>query len=92
MNHTHHNHKKPVNKAILGPSLVIYAVATALTWKDIKTRPSDEIWGTKKLWYIASGANLFGSIAYWVLGRDKTVHTKIVDKVQSKIDNKLNRK
>ncbi len=92
MKHQHIGHGIPVNKIVLGPSLLAYVIATTLTWKDLRTQPENKIWGTKKFWYVASGANLLGSIGYWLVGRDKSVHSKMFEKVEDKIVNKVGRK
>jgi len=41
----------------------------ALTWRDIRNRPAEEIRGSKRLWRIISTINPGNSIAYWLVGR-----------------------
>jgi len=41
----------------------------ALTWRDIRNRPAEEIRGSKRLWRIISTINPGNSVAYWLVGR-----------------------
>ena len=41
----------------------------ALTWRDIRNRPAEEIRGSKWLWRVISTINPGNSFAYWLVGR-----------------------
>jgi hypothetical protein len=41
----------------------------ALTWRDLRRRPADEIRGSKRFWRIISTINPGNSVAYWLVGR-----------------------
>jgi hypothetical protein len=41
----------------------------ALTWRDLRRRPAEEIRGSKRLWRIISTINPGNSVAYWLVGR-----------------------
>jgi len=41
----------------------------ALTWRDIRNRPAEEIRGSKWLWRVISTINPGNSVAYWLVGR-----------------------
>jgi hypothetical protein len=49
--------------------LPFHLVVTALTWRDLKNRPDEQVWGNKRLWRWASALNTLGSVAYWLVGR-----------------------
>jgi len=49
--------------------LVAHTAITALTWRDLQSRPAEQVRGSKKLWRVASAANTIGSIAYLAIGR-----------------------
>ena len=53
------------------PILVVHAAITALTWRDLRRRPADQVRGSKKLWRAASAMNTVGSLAYLVIGRKR---------------------
>ena len=44
-------------------------VLAALTWRDLRHRPADEIRGSKWFWRIISTINPGNSVAYWLVGR-----------------------
>ena len=54
-------------------ALVVLVLAevglAALTWRDIRNRPAEEIRGSKRLWRIISTVNPGNSVAYWLVGR-----------------------
>jgi hypothetical protein len=41
----------------------------ALTWRDLRDRPAEEIRGSKRFWRIISTINPGNSVAYWLVGR-----------------------
>ena len=41
----------------------------ALTWRDLRRRPAEQIRGSKRLWRIISTINPGNSVAYWLVGR-----------------------
>jgi hypothetical protein len=49
--------------------LPFHILVTAVTWRDLKRRPSSQVRGSKRLWRIVSAANTLGSLAYLVIGR-----------------------
>jgi hypothetical protein len=57
------------NKRVIPPFVVFHLLVAALTWRDIRRRPPEQIRGSKTVWRIASGANTLGSVAYWLFGR-----------------------
>ena len=54
------------------PILAVHAAITALTWRDLRRRPADEIRGSKKLWRVVSAMNTGGSLAYLTVGRKRS--------------------
>jgi len=54
-------------------ALVVLVLAevglAALTWRDIRNRPAEEIRGSKRLWRVISTINPGNSVAYWLVGR-----------------------
>jgi hypothetical protein len=48
--------------------LVVWAIVTPFTWRDLRRRSPDQIRGSKWMWRVAS-SNLTGSIAYFLFGR-----------------------
>jgi hypothetical protein len=51
-------------------SLVLAEVGlAALTWRDLRRRPAEEIRGSKRFWRIISTINPGNSVAYWLVGR-----------------------
>jgi hypothetical protein len=61
--------KSKPNKLLLVAIGVAHLGITALTWRDVRNRPTEQIRGSKKLWRVLSAANTVGSGAYWVAGR-----------------------
>ena len=61
--------KKPVNKPVLGLGIAVHLAAVVVTWRDIASRPTERIRGTKWAWRLASALNTIGSVAYWLVGR-----------------------
>jgi hypothetical protein len=57
------------NKLVLAIAAVVHVTVTALTWRDLRSRPAGEVRGNKKLWWMASAVNTTGSAAYWLFGR-----------------------
>ncbi|HEX9065232.1 MAG TPA: hypothetical protein VF843_08990 [Streptosporangiaceae bacterium] len=57
------------NKYVLAAIVAVEVVIAALTFRDLKRRPQDEIRGSKKFWRVASLINPGNSIAYWLVGR-----------------------
>ncbi len=63
----------PMERSSLGKQLSIILAAhlavTSLTWWDLYRRAPQQVRGSKRGWRIASGANTFGSAAYYLVGR-----------------------
>ncbi len=55
--------------AVLSYLAVVHVPVTILTWRDLKTRPDDQVRGKKAIWRLASAVNTTGSLAYWLIGR-----------------------
>lgn len=49
-------------------ALVLWAVVTPFTWRDLERRTPEQVRGRKWMWRLAS-ANLTGSVAYFLVGR-----------------------
>ncbi len=62
--------RKDVRRVI--PVLVAHAAITALTWRDLRRRPEDQVRGSKRLWRVASAMNTVGSVAYLAVGRKRS--------------------
>lgn len=57
-------------KRIALVALVLAEVGlAALTWRDLRHRPADQIRGNKRFWRVISLINPGNSIAYWLVGR-----------------------
>jgi hypothetical protein len=57
-------------KRIALTALVLAEVGlAALTWRDIRRRPAEQIRGSKLFWRIISTINPGNSVAYWLVGR-----------------------
>jgi hypothetical protein len=54
-------------------ALLLFAIGhitvTALTWRDIKRRPTEQIRGGKLVWRVLTALNTGNSVVYWLLGR-----------------------
>jgi hypothetical protein len=48
-----------------------HLAVTAFTWHDLRTRPSEQVRGSKRVWRVASGANTLGSLLYFMIGRKR---------------------
>ena len=57
------------NKVVLATVFVVHVMVTALTWRDLRSRPAGQVRGPKNLWRVASALNTSGSAAYWLFGR-----------------------
>ena len=62
--------RKP-NPKLIAAILVGHAAVAALTWRDLRNRPDDQVRGKKKWWRIASAANSSNSLLYLLFGRKK---------------------
>ena len=62
--------RKDVRRVI--PVLVAHAAITALTWRDLRRRPEDQVRGSKRLWRVASAMNTVGSVVYLAVGRKRS--------------------
>jgi len=57
------------NKLVLAVVGVVHLTVMTLTWRDLRSRPADQVRGNKKIWRVASALNTTGSAAYWLFGR-----------------------
>jgi len=60
--------RKP-NKSVLAVFAVLHAVVVALTWRDIASRPAEQIRGNKNFWRVVSALNTGNAAVYWLVGR-----------------------
>ncbi|HUZ52326.1 MAG TPA: hypothetical protein VMU94_07330 [Streptosporangiaceae bacterium] len=44
----------------------------ALTWRDIRSRPPEQIRGAKKFWLVVSALNMGNAAIYWLVGRRRS--------------------
>jgi hypothetical protein len=51
---------------------VAHLVVTTLVWRDLRRRTDDQVRGSKRIWRIASAANMSNSIAYVLIGRTRS--------------------
>jgi hypothetical protein len=61
------------NKLVLAVVGVVHLTVMTLTWRDLRSRPADQVRGNKMIWRLASALNTTGSAAYWLFGR-RRVH------------------
>ena len=57
------------NKQVLVAVAIVHSTVATLTWRDLRSRPPEQVRGSKTVWRTASAMNTLGSVAYWVLGR-----------------------
>jgi hypothetical protein len=48
---------------------VVHIAVVALTWRDIRNRPAEQIRSSKKFWLVLSALNAANAAAYWLVGR-----------------------
>ena len=48
-----------------------HLAVTAFTWRDLSRRAPEQVCGSKRFWYVGSGANTLGSLLYFTLGRKR---------------------
>ncbi|HJX79027.1 PLD nuclease N-terminal domain-containing protein [Glutamicibacter sp.] len=58
--------------AIIAITELTLMIATLL---DLRKRPAEQVKGPKILWTLASAINIFGPIAYFLVGRRKQPNT-----------------
>lgn len=46
-----------------------HLVVTTLVWRDLRRRTDDQVRGSKRIWRIASMANMSNSVVYVLIGR-----------------------
>jgi hypothetical protein len=51
---------------------VAHVVVTTLVWRDLRRRTDDQVRGSKRLWRIASMANMSNSVVYVLIGRKRS--------------------
>ncbi len=57
------------SKPALAAVAVVHVAVTVLTWRDLRSRTTGQVRGSKRIWRTASALNTLGSVAYWLLGR-----------------------
>ncbi len=60
--------RKP-NKYVLAAFTVVHVVVVTLTWRDIRSRPDEQVRGNKKFWRFFSALNTANAAVYWLVGR-----------------------
>ncbi|WP_295627589.1 PLDc N-terminal domain-containing protein [uncultured Corynebacterium sp.] len=55
----------------VGSAIAAELAAKVGMWRDLATRPADQVRGPKWLWFILSFVNTFGPGAYYAFGRKK---------------------
>jgi hypothetical protein len=63
----------PKKARLVVAAVAVQAAVAAVTIRDINHRPKEAVRGPKMLWRLVGGANTLGSVAYWVLGRKRSV-------------------
>jgi hypothetical protein len=48
---------------------VAHLVVTSLVWRDLRRLTDDQVRGPKRMWRIASAANMSNSVVYLLIGR-----------------------
>ncbi len=56
--------------------LAVHLVVMSAVWRDIGSRPAEQIRGSKRLWRIATAANSANSVLYLLFGRKRAVRTR----------------
>ena len=67
--------KHKPNKYVLGALVAVEVIIAALTFRDLKRRPDEEVRGSKRFWRVISLVNPGNSIAYWLFGRRRNTTT-----------------
>jgi hypothetical protein len=67
--------RKRPNPVVIAAILAGHVAVTALTWRDLRHRPDDQVRGSKKWWRVASAANSANSLIYVLIGRRRTDQT-----------------
>ena len=60
--------RKP-NKYVIVALAVVHVVVVTLTWRDIRSRPPEQVRGAKKFWLVVSSLNMGNAAIYWLVGR-----------------------
>jgi hypothetical protein len=60
--------RKPT-KPVLVAIAAVQMASALLAWRDLSTRPDNEVRGSKKFWRIFVLLNPGNSLAYWIVGR-----------------------
>jgi hypothetical protein len=66
------------SKVVLAAAAVVRVMVTALTWRDLRSRPAGEVRGPRNLWRVRSALNTSGSAAYWLFGRRRPALTGVL--------------
>jgi hypothetical protein len=51
---------------------VAHLIVTSLVWRDLRRRTDDQVRGSKRIWRVASAANMSNSLAYVLIGRKRS--------------------
>jgi hypothetical protein len=60
---------RKLSPARLAGILAVHVAIASFTWRDLRSRSTDEVRGSKRLWRVASALNTLGSMAYFLVGR-----------------------
>jgi hypothetical protein len=64
--------KRKPSPGLLAAILAAHLTVTALTWRSLRNRSTEQVRGPKRLWRVASAVNTGGSLAYFLVGRKRT--------------------
>lgn len=57
------------DKRVLLALAILHVPVTALTWRDLRSRPASSVRGNPKLWKALTATNVSWSALYWLVGR-----------------------
>jgi hypothetical protein len=61
--------KRRPNKFVMAGLAVLHVVVVGLTWRDLGSRPAEQVRGNKKFWRVFSALNMGNAALYWLVGR-----------------------
>ena len=66
------------SKVVLATAAIVRVMVTALTWRDLRSRPAGPVRGPRNLRRVAGALNTSGSAAYWLFGRCRPASTGVL--------------
>ena len=64
--------KRRPNKFVIAGIALVHVVVVALTWRDLASRPAEQVRGNKKFWRVISALNTGNAALYWLVGRRRS--------------------